>query len=110
MRQKAKHPITAKRNKSRGAVRGHLVRRNRALAEALAVGAVAHRDLRKDGALRIPFLQDVPGKVRKDAFAIAAAIIGQRGGEARAKKLTKKEQSNIGKRAAKARWEKARRP
>jgi hypothetical protein len=67
---------------------------------------VAHKATSKDGKLRIPFLQDVPRKVRKEAFALASAILGQRGGKARAKKLTAEEQSTIGQKAAAARWKK----
>jgi hypothetical protein len=106
MKKKSTHPIMAKRRRSRGGVRGHLARRNRALADALADAAITQKATSKDGKLRIPFLQNVPRKVRKEAFAIASAMLGQRGGKARAKKLTAEEQSRIGRKAAAARWKK----
>jgi hypothetical protein len=40
----------------------------------------------------------------------AAVTLGRRGGLARAKKLSKKKQSQIGKKAARTRWRKARKP
>jgi len=40
----------------------------------------------------------------------AAVKLGRRGGLSRAKKLSKKRQSQIGRKAARARWRKARKP
>jgi hypothetical protein len=106
MKKKSKHPILAKRRRSRGGVRGRYTRVKRPLANALAELAVARKATSKDGNLRIAFRKDVPLKVRKEAFAMASAILGQRGGNARAKKLSAKEQSRIGRKAAAARWKK----
>jgi hypothetical protein len=108
MTKKSKHPILEKRRRSRGAVRSHLARRNRALAGEMARAAVAHMLLSADGHLRIPFLPDVPRKVRKEAFAVASAILGQRGGIVRAKKLSAERRREIAHQGAVARWEKAR--
>ena len=108
MTKKSKHPILAKRRRSRGAVRGHLARRNRALAGEMARSAVAHMALSVNGRLRIPFLQDIPRKVRKEAFALASAILGQRGGMVRAKRLSAERRAEIARQGAVARWKKAR--
>jgi hypothetical protein len=108
MFRKAKHPILSKRSRSRGAVRGHLARRDRVLAEAMAHLGLAQMSSSKDGHLRIPFRPDVPRKVRKKAFALASAILGQRGGMARAKKLSHKRRQEIARQGGIARWSKAR--
>jgi hypothetical protein len=102
-----KHPIKAKRNKTRGGVRGHLARRNRALATVMGDHAVFAAEHSKDGKVRIPFLPDVPKKVRDEAFQVAAAELGQRGGTARAKSLSAKERKEIARRGGIARWKKA---
>jgi hypothetical protein len=108
MSRKSKHPILSKRSRSRGGVRAHLARRNRALAEVMAQLAVAQMSLSKDGRLRIPFLPDVPHKVRKNAFALASLLFGQRGGIARAKKLSGERRSEIARQGGIARWSKQR--
>ena len=48
------------------------------------------------------------GKMKKKLPA--AVELGQRGGKARAKKLSRKRLSEIGRKAASARWKKARKP
>jgi hypothetical protein len=106
MSKTSAHPIIAKRRRSRGGVRGHLARRNRALAREMADSALARMFLSKDGRLRIPFLPDVPRKVRKEAFALASAILGQRGGMARAKKLSPERRTEIARQGGLARWRK----
>lgn len=108
MPKKSRHPIITKRRRSRGGVRGNLARRNRALAEAMARLGIAGMSVSKDGHLRIPFRPDVPRKVRKKAFALASAILGQRGGMARAKKLSDKRRKEIARQGGLARWGKAR--
>ena len=107
MSKKSRHPIIAKRRRSRGGVRSHLARRDRALAEATAHLAVAEMLMSDDGHLRIPFRPDVPRMVRKKAFALASAILGQRGGMARAKKLSVKRRKEIARQGGLARWNKA---
>jgi hypothetical protein len=104
MSRKLKHPILAKRQRSRGGVRGHLTRRDRALAEVMAELGVAGMLSSGDGRLRIPFRLDVPRKVRKQAFALASAILGQRGGIARAKKLSAERRREIARQGGVARW------
>jgi hypothetical protein len=106
MSGKLKHPIISKRRRSRGAVRGHLARRNDALAEATAQLALAHLAMSGDGRLRIPFRPDVPRDVRKKAFALASAILGQQGGLARAKKLSSERRTEIARLGGIARWNK----
>src|SRR5271155_3958615 len=108
MSGKSRHPIILKRRRSRGGVRSHLARRNDALAEAMAHLGVAHMSMSEDGRLRIPFRPDVPRKVRKNAFALASAILGQRGGRARAKKLSIERRKEIARLGRIARWTKAR--
>ena len=108
MRRKSKHPIISKRRRSRGGVRSHLVRRNDALADAMAQLGIAQMSMSDDGRLRIPFRPDVPRKVRKNAFALASAILGQRGGMARAKKLSDERKREIARQGGVARWNKAR--
>lgn len=72
MSRKSKQPIISRRRRSRGGVRGHLARRNDALAETLARLAV--KSMSNDGHLRIPFSLNVPRKVRKQAFTVAATL------------------------------------
>jgi hypothetical protein len=107
MSRKFKHPVVSKRRRSRGGVRGHLARRNAALSEAIAQLGVAQMSMSKDGRLRIPFRPEVPREVRKNAFAIASAILGQRGGIARAKKLSGERRREIASQGGIARWNKA---
>jgi len=107
MSRESKHPIISKRRRSRGGVRGHLARRNDALAEVLARLAVAEKSMSNNRHLRIPFRPDVPRKVRKNAFALASAILGQRGGRARARKLSEKRRKEIARQGGLARWNKA---
>lgn len=104
MEKKPRHPILAKRRRSRGGVRSHLVRRNRVLTELLALLAIAEMRTSKDGRLRIPFRQDVPRSVRKRAFGLASAILGQRGGIARARTLSAARRSEIARLGALTRW------
>lgn len=104
MSGKAKHPLIAKRKRSRGGVRGHLARRNQSLSEVMAELAVVQMPLSKDGHLRIPFRPNIPHKVRKQAFAVASAILGQRGGIARAKRLSAERRQQIARQGALARW------
>lgn len=101
---KAKHPIVAKHRRSRGGVRGHLTRRDHALAEAIAELAIARMTVSKDGLPRIPFRAGVPQKVRKNAFALVSAMLGRRGGLARAKKLSAQRRKEIAQQGAVARW------
>jgi hypothetical protein len=108
MSKKSRHPIIAKRRRSRGGVRSHLARRDRALAEAMAYLGTAGMSASEDGHLRIPFRPDVPRTVRKKAFALASAILGQRGGIARAKNLSDKRRKEIARQGGLARWDKAR--
>ena len=104
MSRKLKHPILAKRHRSQGGVRSHLTRRDRALAEVMAEFGIAGMSSSKDGRLRIPFRPDVPRKVRKQAFAFASAILGQRGGIARAKRLSAQRRREIARQGGVARW------
>ena len=104
MTKRSKHPILAKRRRSRGGVRGHLRRRDRALAEVVAELGIAQMSSSKDGRLRIPFRPNVPRKVRKEAFYLASAILGQRGGLARAKKLSPERRKEIARQGGVARW------
>ena len=104
MTKRSNHPLLAKRRRSRGGVRGQLTRRNRALAEVVAELGIARMSSSRDGRLRIPFRPDVPRKVRKQAFALASAILGQRGGLARAKKLSPERRKEIARQGGVARW------
>lgn len=49
-------------------------------------------------------------RLDSDSLKSAAAVLGSRGGKARAKTLTPKRRSEIARRAAAKRWEKALRP
>jgi hypothetical protein len=110
MPRKSKHPIIEKRKRGRGGVRGHLARRNNALAEVVAQLGITNMLRSKDGWLRIPFRPGVPRKVRKRAFAIASAILGQRGGLARAKNLSDERRREIARLGGIARWNKTKKP
>jgi hypothetical protein len=110
MSKGSKHPTLAKRQRSRGGGRGHLTRRDRALAEVMAEFAVAGKLSSGDGRLRIPFRPDVPRKVRKQGFALASAILGQRGGIARARKLSAQRRREIARQGGVARWSRSRKP
>lgn len=104
MSEKTKHPILSKRRRSRGGVRGHLAQRNQALSAAIAELAVERLKMSKDGHVRIPFRPGVPRKVRKNAFKLVSAILGQRGGLARAKTLSPERRTEIARQGGLARW------
>lgn len=103
-----KHPITAKRNRSLGGVRGKLKTANKTIARLVAERVIEHAEGSKDYRIRVAFEPGVSRSVREEALRQVAAVLGARGGSARGKNRSKKELSEIGRKGAAARWRKAR--